>query len=146
MCDNKKCPNCIGTWHRDADAPPPAKGVISICNELLNKLMGGTSGGHVVYPEVVLAVDGIMRGVSVDIGVGSFRASGTLTGKLKRKPDNKEHKRIEMVMTFRSKMMYKVQVSNVTTLSKVDTGTLLTEPKIGGCNLQVPTPQKRVDR
>ena len=99
-----------------------------------------------VYPEVVLAVDGIMRGVSVDIGVGSFRASGTLTGKLKRKPDNKEFKRIEMVMTFRSKMMYKVQVSNVTTLSKVDMGTLLTEPKIGGCNLQVPTPQKRVDR
>ena len=100
-----------------------------------------------VYPEVVLAVDGIKRGVSVDIRVGSFRASGTLTGKLKGKPDNKEYKRIEMMM------MYKVQVSNVkglfslpTTLRKVDMVTLLTEPKIGGCNLQVPTPQKRVDR
>ena len=100
-----------------------------------------------VYPEVVLAVDGIKRGVSVDIRVGSFRASGTLTGKLKGKPDNKEYKRIEMMM------MYKVQVSNVkglfslpTSLSKVDMVTLLTEPKIGGCNLQVPTPQKRVDR
>lgn len=99
-----------------------------------------------VYPEVVLAVDGIMRGVSVDIGVGSLRASGTLTGKLKRKPGNNEYKRIEMVIAFTSKMMYKVQVSNVTTLSKVDMGTLLTEPKIGGCNLLVPTPQKRVDR
>ena len=100
-----------------------------------------------VYPEVVLAVDGIKRGVSVDIRVGSFRASGTLTGKLKGKPDNKEYKRIEMMM------MYKVQVSNVkglfslpTSLSKVDMVTLLTEPKIGGCNLQVPTPQKRFDR
>ena len=100
-----------------------------------------------VHPEVVLAVDGIKRGVSVDIRVGSFRASGTLTGKLKGKPDNKEYKRIEMMM------MYKVQVSNVkglfslpTSLSKVDMVTLLTEPKIGGCNLQVPTPQKRVDR
>ena len=100
-----------------------------------------------VYPEVVLAVDGIKRGVSVDIRVGSFRASGTLTGKLKGKPDNKEYKRIEMMM------MYKVQVSNVkglfslpTSLSKVDVVTLLTEPKIGGCNLQVPTPQKRFDR
>ena len=89
----------------------------------------------------------------MDIGVGSFRASGTLTGKLTGKPDNKEYKRIEMIMTFTSEMMYKVQVSNVkglfslpTTLSKVDMGTLLTEPKIGGCNLQVPTPQKRVDR
>lgn len=100
-----------------------------------------------MYPEVVLAVDGIKRGVSVDIRVGSFRASGTLTGKLKGKPDNKEYKRIEMMM------MYKVQVSNVkglfslpTSLSKVDMVTLLTEPKIGGCNLQVPTPQKRFDR
>ena len=106
-----------------------------------------------VYPEVVLAVDGIKRGVSVDIRVGSFRALGTLTGKLKGKPDNKEYKRIEMMMIFTSKMMYKVQVSNVeglfslpTSLSKVDMGTLLTEPKIGGCNLRVPTPQKRVDR
>ena len=106
-----------------------------------------------VYPEVVLAVDGIKRGVSVDIRVGNFRASGTLTGKLKGKPDNKEYKRIEMMMIFTSKMMYKVQVSNVkglfslpTTLRKVDMVTLLTEPKIGGCNLQVPTPQKRVDR
>ena len=106
-----------------------------------------------VYPEVVLAVDGIKRGVSVDIRVGSFRALGTLTGKLKGKPDNKEYKRIEMMMIFTSKMMYKVQVSNVkglfslpTTLSKVDMVTLLTEPEIGGCNLQVPTPQKRVDR
>ena len=92
-----------------------------------------------MYPEVVLAVDGIKRGVSVDIRVGSFRASGTLTGKLKGKPDNKEYKRIEMMMIFTSKMMYKVQVSNVkglfslpTSLSKVDMGTLLTEPKIGG--------------
>ena len=57
------------------------------------------------------------------------------------------------MMIFTSKMMYKVQVSNVkglfslpTTLSKVDMVTLLTEPEIGGCNLQVPTPQKRVDR
>ena len=75
----------------------------------------------------------------MDIRVGSFRASGTLTGKLKGKPDNKEYKRIEMMMIFTSKMMYKVQVSNVeglfslpTSLSKVDMGTLLTEPKIGG--------------
>ena len=106
-----------------------------------------------VYPEVVLAVDGVMRGVSVDIGVGSFRTSGTLTGKLKGKPDNKEYKRIDMMMTFTSKMMHRVQVSNVkglfslpTTLSKVCMGTLLTELKIGECNVQVPTPQKRVDR
>jgi len=56
----------------------------------------------VVYPEVVLAVDGIMRGVLVNIGVGSFRASGTLTGKVKGKPDNKEYKRTEMMMTFTS--------------------------------------------
>ena len=49
----------------------------------------------------------------MDIRVGSFRASGTLTGKLKGKLDNKEYKRIEMMMIFTSKMMYKVQVSNV---------------------------------
>ena len=37
--------------------------------------MRATGGGRVVYPEVVLAVDGIKRGVSVDVGVGNVRAS-----------------------------------------------------------------------
>ena len=59
--------------------------------------------------------------MSVDMGVGSFRASGTLTGKLKGKPDNQQYKRTEMMMTFTSKMMYKVQVSNITGLFSLPT-------------------------
>ena len=90
-----------------------------------------------VYPVVVVDVDGIRCRALLDTGAGSSYASAALISKLNRKPDRREYKTIEMMMTSTSQKieMYKVQVSNIkgvfslpTTLSKVDKGTLLTIP------------------
>ena len=90
-----------------------------------------------MYPIVVVEVEGIICRALLDMGVGSSYASATLIEKLNKKPDHKEYKRIEMMMTLTSQEIeiYKVQISNIkgdfnlpTTLSKVDKGTLLTVP------------------
>ena len=99
--------------------------------------MLATGGGQGVYPVVVVDVDGIRCRALLDTGAGSSYASAALISKLNRKPDRREYKTIEMMMTSTSQKieMYKVQVSNIkgvfslsTTLSKVDKGTLLTIP------------------
>ena len=102
------------------------------CDKVSNQLMLATGGGQVVYPVVVVNVDGIRCRALLDTGAGSSYASAALISKLNRKPDRKEYKTIEMMMTSTSQKieMYKVQVSNIkgvfslnTTLSKVDKGT-----------------------
>ena len=102
------------------------------CDKVSNQLMLATGGGQVVYPVVVVNVDGIRCRALLDTGAGSSYASAALISKLNRKPDRREYKTIEMMMTSTSQKieMYKVQVSNIkgvfglnTTLSKVDKGT-----------------------
>ena len=68
-----------------------------------------------VYPVVVVEVEGIRCRALLDTGAGSSYASATLIGKLNRKPDHREYKRIEMMMTSTSQKieMYKVQISNI---------------------------------
>ena len=101
----------------------------SICNKLSNQLMVANAEGQVVYPVVVVEVDGIRGSGLLDKGAGSSYASAAPISKLNRKPDRREYKRIEMITTCTSQKieMYKVQVSNTkgvfslpTTLSKVD--------------------------
>ena len=144
LSDNKLCFNCTGTRHRAADCrctttcqKCSGKHHSSICDKHSNQLLLATGRGQVVYPIVVVEVEGIMCRALLDTGAGSSYASATLIQKLNKKPDHKEYKRIEMMMTSTSQKieMYKVQISNIrgdfnlpTTLSKVDKGTLLTVP------------------
>ena len=99
--------------------------------------MVATGEGPVVYPVVVVEVEGITCRALLDTGAGSSYASATLVEQLNRKPDHVEYKRIEMKMTSTSQKieMYKVVISSIkgnfslpTTLSKVDKGVLLTVP------------------
>ena len=98
--------------------------------------MLATGGGQVVYPVVVVEVDGIRCRALLDTRAGSSYASAALISKLYRKPDRREYKRIQMITWTSQKIeMYKVQVSNIkgvfsfpTTVSKMDKGTLLTIP------------------
>ena len=99
--------------------------------------MVATGEGQVVYPVVVVEVEGITCRALLDTGAGSSYASATLVERLNRKPDHVEYKRIEMMMTSTSQKieMYKVVISDIkgnfslpTTLSKVDKGVLLTVP------------------
>ena len=52
--------------------------------------MLATSGGQVVYPVVLVEVDGIRCRALLDTGAGSSYASAILINKLNRKPDRKE--------------------------------------------------------
>jgi len=97
--------------------------------------MLATGEGLVVYPVVVVEVEGIMCRALLDTGAGGSYASATLIERLNRQPDHKEYKKIEMMMTSTSQKieMYKVRISNIkedfslpATLSKVDKGILLT--------------------
>ena len=144
LSDNKLCFNCTGARHRAAECRCTTtcqrcngKHHSSICDKLSNQLMLATGGGQVVYPVVVVDVDGIRCRPLLDTGAGSSYASAALISKLNRKPDRREYKTIEMMMTCTSRKieMYKVQVSNIkgvfslpTNLRKVDKGTLLTIP------------------
>ena len=99
--------------------------------------MVATGEGPVVYQVVVVEVEGITCRALSDTGAGSSYTSATLVGRLNRKPDHKEYKKIEMMLpsTTQKIEMYKVLISSIkgnfslpTTLSKVDKGVLLTVP------------------
>ena len=63
-----------------------------------------------VYLVFVVDVDGIRCRALLDAGAGSSYASAALISKLNRKPDRREYKTIEMMMTNTSQKieMYKV--------------------------------------
>ena len=141
LSDNKLCFSCTGTKHRAADCRCKfscqkcnGKHHSSICDK---NPMVATGEGPVVYPVVVVEVEGITCRALLDTGAGSSYASATLVERLNRKPDHVEYKKIEMMMTSTSQKieMYKVVISSIkgnfslpTTLSKVDKGVLLTVP------------------
>lgn len=141
---NKLCFNCTGTKHRAAEClckffcqKCNGKHHTSICDKISNQLMLATGEGLVVYPVVVVKVEGVMCRALLDTGAGSSYASATLIERLNRQPDHKVYKKIEMMMSSTSQKieMYKVEISNIkgdfslpTTLSKVDKGVLLTVP------------------
>ena len=70
----------------------------SICDKLSNQLMLATGEGQVAYP-VVVEVDEIRCRALLVMGAGSSYASAALISQLNRKPDQKEYKRIERMMT-----------------------------------------------
>ena len=147
MSDNKLCFNCTGSRHRVAECRCTitcqsccGKHHSSICDKLSNQLMLATGGGQLVYPVVVVEVDGIRCRALLDTGAGSSYSSAALISEMNRKPDRREYKRIEMMMTWTSQKieMYKVQVSSIkgvfslpTTLSKMDKETLSSIPNLG---------------
>ena len=144
LCTNKLCYSCTGTKHRAAECLSKtncqkcnSKHHTSICDKNSSQLMLATGEGLVVYPVVVVEVEGIRCRALLDTGAGSSYASASLIERLNKQPDHKQYKRIEMMMTTTSQKveMYKVQISNIkgsfslpTTLSKVDKGVLLTVP------------------
>ena len=123
-----------------------------ICDKLSNQLILATGGGQEVYPVIVVEVDGNRCRALLDTGAGSSQASAALISKLDRKPDRREYKIIEMMMTWTNQKieMYKVQVSNVKRSFQLahypeqsGKGNFANYPvpEICGYNLQVPTPQ-----
>ena len=108
------CQKCNGKHHT------------SICDKNSSQLILATGEGSVVYPVVIMEVEGNRCRALLDTGAGSSYASASLIERLNKQPDHKQYKKVEMS---------KVQISNIkgsfslpTTLSKVDKGVLLTVP------------------
>ena len=103
----------------------------SICDKNSSQLMLAIGEGSVVYPVVVMEVEGIRCRALLDTGAGSSYASASLIERLNKQPDHKQYKRIEMMMTTISQKVetnIKGSFSLPTTLSKVDKAVLLTVP------------------
>ena len=106
LSDNKMCFNCPGTRHRlmtecrctTTCRRCNGKHHSLICDKLSNHLMLATGGGLVVYPVVVVEVDGIRCRALLNMRAWSSDVSAALISQMNRKPDQSEYKRIEMMM------------------------------------------------
>ena len=61
-------------------------------------LVMGNHEGSVIYPVVVVVVDGIKCRALLDTGAGSSYASAALVERLNKRPTHIEHKQIEMML------------------------------------------------
>ena len=146
LSEKKLCFNCTGARHRAHECPSKrscqhccGKHHSSICDKMPgnNQMMLATGEGSVIYPVVVVFVDGIKCRALLDTGAGSSYASTALIERLNKRPTHVEHKRIEMMVcsTIQKVQSYTVKVSSIdgkfemtTRINKVDKGVLLTVP------------------
>jgi hypothetical protein len=100
-------------------------------------MMLATANGRVIYPVVVVMIDGVKCRALLDAGAGSSYISAGLVKLLRKKPNKTEFKRIDMMLCSTSQRIesYNVKVSNVQgtfemniQASKVDKGGLLSIP------------------
>ena len=148
LSDKKLCFNCTGTSHQAQECHSKyvcqccgSRHHTSICDRLSGNsqmmLVTGNHEGSVIYPVVVVVVDGIKCRALLDTGAGRSYASAALVERLNKRPTHIEHKQIEMMLCSTSQKVqsYTVKVANVdgrfemtTKVSKVDKGVLLTIP------------------
>lgn len=111
----------------------------SICNRKPQKdqMLVATGETTVIYPVVIVSVDGVKCRALLDSGTGSSYASFSLLDNLKKPPARTEHKQIEMMMcsTMQKIHCYEVNITSVdekfemtTMLSKVEKSALLIVP------------------
>ncbi|KAK3730340.1 hypothetical protein QZH41_011251 [Actinostola sp. cb2023] len=127
-CRSKyKCQKCESKHHT------------SICDKepTPQRMMLATGEGTVIYPVVVVLVEGIKCRALLDTGAGSSYASAALLQHINKRPVRTEHKRIDMMMCSTTQRIdvYDLTVKSVdgkfelaTTGNKVDKGVLLTVP------------------
>ena len=146
LSEKKLCFNCAGSRHRASECRSKymcqhcgGKHHTSICDKSSRRsnLMLATGEGTVIYPVVVVEIDGIRCRALLDTGSGSSYASATLIESLKKSPARVEPRLIEMMMCSTTQMVksYQVRLTSIdkkfemsTTVNKVDKGVLLTIP------------------
>ena len=154
LLSNKRlCFNCTGTRHKAAECKSRAlcqccqrRHHTSICDRLSEQLMTATSVGKtaVIYPAVVVMVQGVKCRALLDTGAGSSYASAALLEILRIRPHQREVRQIEMMMGTVTKQVeiFKVQVSSTlgdfclhTEVTKVDKKQLLSlkNPRYDEC-------------
>ena len=143
LCNKHLCFNCTGTRHKAADCKcrvlcqvSQKKHHTSICDRLGEQLMTATSVGKtaVIYPVVVVKVQGVKCRALLDTGAGSSYASAALLSLLQVRPYQRQVHQIEMMLGAVTKQVeiFKVQVSSTsgdfclnTEVTKVDKHQLL---------------------
>lgn len=146
LSDKKLCFNCTGTRHQARECHSKytcqhcgGRHHTSICDRLPSnsQMMLATGEGSVIYPVVVVFVDGIKCRALLDTGAGSSYASAALIERLNKRPTHIEHRQIDMMLcsTVQKVQGYSVTVKSVdgkfemmTKINKVDKGVLLTVP------------------
>ena len=146
LSDKKLCFNCTGTRHQAQDCHSKnscqrcgSRHHTSICDRWASNnqmmLVTGDHEGSIIYPEVVVVVDGIKCRALLDTGAGGSYISAALVERLNKRPTHVEHKQIEMMLcsTIQKVRSYTVTVASVdgkfemsTRVNKVDKGALLT--------------------
>ena len=87
------CFNCTGTRHRASECRSKTtcqkcneRHHTSICNKGTGQMMVASVKGEVIYPVVVVLVDGIKVGALLDTRSGSSYASAALIDRLSKRP------------------------------------------------------------
>ena len=98
-----------------------------------------TTETNIVYPTILVQVNGITCRALLDTGAGSSYASTTLTERINQQPIRKDYKRIEMMLHTATKTVdiFQVQISSLdgcfiinTEVNKVEKSTLLSLPNL----------------
>ena len=147
LSEKRLCFNCTGTKHRAAECrivrscqKCSGRHHTSICDRESQQMLLATGEGAVIYPVVVVNVNGITCRALLDTGAGSPYSSAALIKRLGKEPARTQHKRIDMMMcsTTQKIEQYDVKISSIrgtfemaTTVSKVDKGVLLSVPNPG---------------
>ena len=141
----RQCFNCTGEKHRASECKSKIqcykckrKHHTSICDKAEpNPAMCQPNQSSVIYPVVVIEVEGIKCRALLDTGSGNSYVSSTLMNLTKKKPARQEIKTIEMMLHTTTKKIdvYNVQITNVnktfqmsSEVSCVDRPVLLTLP------------------
>ena len=149
--DKQLCFNCTGQRHKAADCRSQQgcqyckrRHHSSICSKKTSDQASGAKEGEqmlvakgeskVIYPVVVVKVEGITCRELLDTGARSSYASGALLDRLGKRPVRKEYKKIEMMMQSTSRMIevHQVTINDLeenfqlkTEVTKVDRSNLL---------------------
>eukprot|EP00794_Sanderia_malayensis_P001494 gene1494-biopygen1238 len=128
VCESKgSCRNCKGKHHT------------SVCDKAQREaeVLLVTGEQSVIYPVVIVKVEGVTCRALLDTGAGSSYVSNKLIEIIKKKPIKEESRQIDMMMSSVTKTIeiYEVELKNLKetyslsiNMSKVDRGKLLKVP------------------
>ena len=102
-----------------------------------SQMMMVTGGGSVIYPVVVIVVDGIKCRALLETVTSSWYGSAALVGRLNKQPVCTEHRQIEMILgsTTQKVQSYEVKVAESVELTRVcytqfQTQIMKTDPQV----------------
>ena len=144
LSNKRLCFNCTGKSHRANECNSRIdcqvchkKHHTSLCDKAVNELLTTINENKVIYPVVIVKVEGIKCRALLDTGSGNSYASSGLLELIKQKPIRQDYKRIEMMMQSTTRVIdiYNIEISDVneqfklvSEVSKVDRQVLLTLP------------------